>query len=315
MKTQVLVMLAVVLAALMGGCGGDSFSAVGLDPLDAAGDNLAPDSLAPDQVTPENDSGSDVLAASDAGTGDAAPDAAEAGQEAGSDADAAPEAGEDATPEASPDAMPEAGSDALPDALDTDQDAAPTGDGGTGDVVAVDTTGPCITGLVQCDGDQPKVCQGGTWADNGGVCHYGCDQATALCKCDDMTRFVWGPIWDAEKRMTFTDTKTGLLWAPSASLGVQGPQAALTTACQDKGYRLPTRAELEAVMPQGYPNVSCFTGVVSKPSDWLTSGGGLSGTMWTSTNVGVGLAYAVNVGDGSAKADSTTINHGAICVK
>ncbi len=294
---------------LLFGCGGDAFEAsrppaIVLPLPDAAGDTIQPlpDQQGPDQVTPGNDAGSDAMA--------------EVGQDAPPDT-VTPDGG-DAGPDV---VVPDAGSDSVaPEAGDAGQ-----GDGAP-DVDAAPDSAPeagCpFEGVVDCLGNQPVICQSGKWADNGGLCNYGCNLGT--CSCGAPTGrfnhyYFEGNIGQGRS----LDNVTGLTWGLAAG----GTYTVAQGVCQSKGFRLPTRVELNAVLGQTYPALSCMDKDIPTTQDsdpphtngisegyWPFKATNLNSVWWTADTIGGSLAYTVSMLDGSNMTKPTTESHFIMCV-
>jgi hypothetical protein len=200
MRTVILL----VCAAVLCGCGGSPFSTNDPQPDSGStegaccGDDATPPPEASDAGGEDADSRPCTAchdaapeAASEAGTPDGGNEASasEGGTgEGGVDEGGVPEAG---APEAgAPEGGPEAGG----------QDAAPEAG--------------CTTGALSCNGNQPVVCQGGTFVNNGGVCGYGCNAATGLCDCSAGSRFTQSACdgGACSGGIYVTDAQTGLTW-------------------------------------------------------------------------------------------------------
>lgn len=113
----------------------------------------------------------------------------------------------------------------------------------------------------RCTGLQPEVCTvDDAWGPNGGECGYGCDGVAAACTCEAPEgRYLAGMKFYAKYGANFPvvkDTLTGKTWL-NHSYGVAGTYGSAAVFCSENNGRLPSRAEIRAILSQQYPAVSC----------------------------------------------------------
>ena len=223
-----------------GDTGGNDGNAPNTDSGKPDVDSGAPD---PDSGKPDVDSGSPPdsgCGGCDSGTPDTGTDS---GTDTGTDSGMMTDSGTDSG------MMTDSGTDSGM----TDSGGGDASDGGTD---AADA-GPCVDLTTTCAGNQPLICQAGSWVTNGGLCGYGC--SAGACQCNDPYSVDGGtgrfkPVFGGG----LEDMSTGLTWYTTAAIAdkQQGYSAAVTD-CTTLGARVPHESELIAVIAQQATNVFC----------------------------------------------------------
>jgi hypothetical protein len=274
-----------LIAAFDAGCVGDAFT-YAIPPADAGNDqgNCCPG--CPPCGTPDPDSSTPAPDGGSPDTGMSNPDTGSPGTDSGTDSGDPPDSGCTVCPDAGMDSgsmdsgsmdsgtdsgSMDSGTDSGVDAgLDGSSEGGLDGGGDAGDA-------GCVSLTTTCAGNQPLICQSGSWVTNGGLCDYACNSGACLCNdpyvADGGTgRFkpVFGGLEDTSTSETWY---TSSFWATTAAYE---PNA--QTFCTAKGARLPHESELMAIIAQQDNNVFCsgssfdadsqFQSTFSMTGDW-----------------------------------------------
>jgi hypothetical protein len=229
-------------------------------------------------------------AAGDVQVSDASP---EAGTDSGSDGDAGTDASDGG--------ITDAGGDAA-----TDASLGDAGDGGDGG----EAEAGCATSARMCTGDQPLICTGGTWVNNGGVCSYGCMADAGACSCSApagrLTVKTIGVV------TTIDDSVTTFGWFTQTTMASisQSSAAWYCAAAADAGigsYAMPTVAKVNTLLAQQVTDKFC-----TPDNDPAVNS---SDVVWTQDACGVGMHKTVSLNDGTIACEADGLAHRGWCVK
>jgi hypothetical protein len=282
--TKTKTLFVAVTSAILAACSGGNFDVAPGDDDSATLDTGAEIETLPNIDAPEvGDTGTDTGAseAGDTGTIDSAPEAGDTGSDTG-----ASEAGDTGTDTGASEVGDTGVADSAPEAGDTGTDTGMVDSGVVADSGDSGDSGPpCTEWTRRCVGMQLEQCvstsDGGTsdsgtsstaWVTIGGLCNYACLDATstkrATCACDaPLGRFSTVADTKSPDGYAIKDTKTGLTWADS---DIKASLSGISLACASYGkggWRVPTKAEWEAILGQvtgpvpyttNYAQVSCY---------------------------------------------------------